>query len=55
MASKSASYNTSTLIKRKEDMLAPIPAGAKPPVMQEHAGAQPELAAHAESQASRAA
>lgn len=35
-----ASYNTSTLIKRKEDMLAPIPAGAKPPVMEpEHAGA----------------
>src|ERR1700685_337860 len=35
-----ASYNTSTLVKRKEDMLAPIPAGAKPPVMEpEHAGA----------------
>ena len=35
-----ASYNTSTLIKRKEDMLAPIPAGAKAPVMEpEHAGA----------------
>jgi NADH-quinone oxidoreductase subunit I len=28
-----ASYNTSTLIKRKEDMLAPIPPGAKPPVV----------------------
>ena len=35
-----ASYNTSTLIKRKEDMLAPIPAGAKAPVMEpDHAGA----------------
>jgi NADH-quinone oxidoreductase subunit I len=35
-----ASCNTSTLIKRKEDMLAPIPAGAKAPVMEpEHAGA----------------
>src|SRR5208282_2091362 len=34
-----ASYNTSTLVKRKEDMLAPIPAGAKAPVMEpEHAG-----------------
>jgi NADH-quinone oxidoreductase subunit I len=28
-----ASYNTSTLIKRKEDMLAPVPPGAKPPVV----------------------
>src|SRR5713101_3887198 len=28
-----ASYNTSTLIKRKEDMLAPVPSGAKLPVM----------------------
>src|SRR3989440_4074857 len=28
-----ASYNTSTLIYRKEDMLAPIPPGAKPPVI----------------------
>ena len=28
-----ASYNTSTLIKRKEDMLAPIPPGARPPVI----------------------
>jgi NADH-quinone oxidoreductase subunit I len=28
-----ASYNTSTLVKRKEDMLAAVPAGAKPPVM----------------------
>src|SRR6266853_6584488 len=27
-----ASYNTSTLIYRKEDMLAPIRAGAQPPV-----------------------
>ncbi len=27
-----ASFNTSTLIKRKEDMLAPIRAGAQPPV-----------------------
>jgi NADH-quinone oxidoreductase subunit I len=30
-----ASYNTSTLIYRKEDMLAPIPPGAKPPVIVE--------------------
>jgi len=30
-----ASYNTSTLVKRKEDMLAPIPAGARPPVLGE--------------------
>ncbi|MDQ6704625.1 MAG: NADH-quinone oxidoreductase subunit I, partial [Acidobacteriota bacterium] len=28
-----ASFNTSTLIYRKEDMLAPIPPGAKPPNM----------------------
>ena len=28
-----ASYNTSTLIYHKEDMLAPIPPGAKPPVV----------------------
>jgi len=28
-----ASYNTSTLIKRKEDMLVKIPVGAKPPVI----------------------
>ena len=28
-----ASYNTSTLIYRKEDMLTAIPAGAKPPVI----------------------
>src|SRR5471032_623359 len=27
-----ASYNTSTLIYRKEQMLAPIPEGARPPV-----------------------
>ncbi len=36
-----ASYNTSTLIKRKEDMLAPIPPGAHPPVV-----AAEEAAAH---------
>ena len=30
---EAASYNTSTLVKRKEDMLAPIPAGAHPPVI----------------------
>jgi len=30
-----ASYNTSTLVKRKEDMLAPIPPGAKAPVMED--------------------
>src|SRR3954453_3494183 len=29
-----ASYNTSTLIMRKEQMLAPIPPGAKPPVVE---------------------
>ena len=29
-----ASYNTSTLVKRKEDMLAPMPAGAKAPVVE---------------------
>ena len=29
-----ASYNTSTLIKRKEDLLAPIPPGARPPVVE---------------------
>lgn len=29
-----ASYNTSTLIYRKEQMLAPIPAGAKTPMVQ---------------------
>src|SRR4051812_17263914 len=35
-----ASYNTATLVKRKEDMLVQIPAGAKPPVIQEaHSGA----------------
>jgi NADH-quinone oxidoreductase subunit I len=28
-----ASYNTSTLIYRKEDLLAPMPAGAKPVVV----------------------
>jgi NADH-quinone oxidoreductase subunit I len=30
---ENASYNTSTLVYRKEDLLAPIPAGAKPPVI----------------------
>src|SRR6201994_4879071 len=30
---EAASYNTSTLVKRKEDMLAPIPAGAQAPVI----------------------
>src|ERR1035441_1824183 len=30
---EAASYNTSTLVKRKEDMLAPVPAGARPPVI----------------------
>ena len=30
---EAASYNTSTLVKRKEDMLAPIPAGAHPPLV----------------------
>jgi NADH-quinone oxidoreductase subunit I len=29
-----ASYNTSTLIYRKEQMLTPIPAGAKAPILQ---------------------
>ena len=38
-----ASYNTSTLVKRKEDMLVAIAPGAKPPVI-----------AHAESSASSA-
>src|SRR5580704_17505123 len=28
-----ASYNTSTLVKRKEDMLAPMPPGARAPVI----------------------
>src|ERR1051325_11296711 len=28
-----ASFNTSTLVKRKEDMLAPVPAGARTPVV----------------------
>jgi NADH-quinone oxidoreductase subunit I len=37
-----ASYNTSTLVYRKEDMLVKIPEGAKPPVIQETA----EAAAH---------
>ncbi len=30
---ESASYDTSTLVKRKEDMLAPLPAGVHPPVV----------------------
>jgi NADH-quinone oxidoreductase subunit I len=30
---EAASYNTSTLVKRKEDMLAAVPPGAKPPVV----------------------
>ena len=30
---EAASYNTSTLVKRKTDMLAPIPAGAKAPAI----------------------
>ncbi len=34
-----ASYNTSTLIKRKEDMLVQIPVGARPPVITESAEA----------------
>src|SRR3984957_10269367 len=34
-----ASYNTSTLVYTKEDMLAPIPPGAKPPVIKETAEA----------------
>src|SRR5882724_2151332 len=34
-----ASYNTSTLVKTKEDMLAPIPPGAHPPVIRETAEA----------------
>jgi NADH-quinone oxidoreductase subunit I len=29
-----ASYNTSTLVWTKENMLAPVPAGAKPPVVE---------------------
>jgi NADH-quinone oxidoreductase subunit I len=37
---EAASYNTSTLVKRKEDMLAPVPPGAKPPVItSEHSAA----------------
>src|ERR1700684_105307 len=34
-----ASYNTSTLIYRKEDMLVKIPEGARPPVIEEPAEA----------------
>jgi hypothetical protein len=30
-----ASYNTSTLVYTKEEMLAPIPPGAKPPVIRD--------------------
>src|SRR4051812_46586684 len=32
---ESASYNTSTLVYRKEQMLVPIPEGAKPPQIKE--------------------
>lgn len=32
-----ASYNTSTMVMRKEDLLAPVPAGAKAPVLQTEA------------------
>lgn len=32
---ETASYNTATLIIRKEQMLVPVPEGAKPPVIQE--------------------
>lgn len=32
-----ASYNISTLIYRKEQLLVPVPAGAKPPVIREQA------------------
>jgi NADH-quinone oxidoreductase subunit I len=35
-----ASYNTSTLIMRKENMLVQIPAGAKPPVIREAPAAE---------------
>ena len=34
-----ASYNTSTLVYTKDDMLAPIPPGARPPVIRESAEA----------------
>ena len=34
-----ASYNTSTLVKTKEDMLAPIPPGAHPPTIRQEAEA----------------
>jgi NADH-quinone oxidoreductase subunit I len=34
-----ASYNTSTLVYTKDDMLAPVPPGAKPPVIKETAEA----------------
>jgi NADH-quinone oxidoreductase subunit I len=34
-----ASYNTSTLVYTNDDMLAPVPAGAKPPVIRESAEA----------------
>ncbi|MDX1979682.1 MAG: NADH-quinone oxidoreductase subunit NuoI [Bryobacteraceae bacterium] len=35
-----ASYNTVTLVMRKEDMLVPVPAGAQPPRIEPaHAGA----------------
>ena len=32
---ESASYNTATLIYRKEQLLDPVPEGAKPPVMED--------------------
>ena len=34
-----AAYDTATLIMRKEQMLVPVPAGVKPPVIHESAGA----------------
>ncbi len=34
-----ASYHTATLVKRREDMLVPLPAGAKPPVIAPEAAA----------------
>ena len=34
-----AAYDTSALIQRKEQMLVPIPAGVKPPVIHKPAGA----------------
>ena len=40
---EAASYNTATLVKRKEDMLAPVPPGAHPPVMTQDAPAGAHL------------